>query len=80
MKGYIKRIQNDLSRLAFKRSRVEDFLNNRAEEFTDARQNELMQKQLKLMQELESVLQSRLDLECFLNPEESDEKIAVEED
>lgn len=68
MKGYIKRLSQDIEKLEFKRNRVADFLADPYKEEIDDKQTLLLNEQLALMGQLVEVMRQRLEYEQEIHP------------
>lgn len=68
MKGYIKRLSQDIEKLEFKRDRLVNFLIDPREEI-DQTQSKLMNEQAKLMEQLLVVMNQRLEYERKIHPD-----------
>lgn len=88
MKGYIKRLSQDIEKLEFKRDRLANFLTSPREEI-DQTQSKLMNEQGELMEQLLVVMKQRLEYERKIHPDyfedlpeeidDADEQETVEE-
>ena len=68
MKGYIKRLSQDIEKLEFKRVCIANFLTNPREEIDD-KQTRLLNEQSALMGQLVGVMRQRLDYEQDIHPD-----------
>lgn len=68
MKGYIKRLSQDIEKLEFKRDCIANFLNNPREE-CDQTQIKLLKEQGELMEQLLVVMKQRLEYERKIHPD-----------
>ena len=68
MKGYIKRLSQDIEKLEFKRDCIANFLMNPREEIDD-KQTRLLNEQSALMGQLVGVMRQRLEYEQDIHPE-----------
>ena len=68
MKGYIKRLSQDIEKLEFKRDCIAKFFKPRAQEECDRTQIKLLKKQDKLMDKLLVVMKQRLEYEQKIHP------------
>ena len=68
MKGYIKRLSQDIEKLEFKRDCIANFLMNPCEEIDD-KQTRLLNEQSALMGQLVGVMRQRLEYEQEIHPE-----------
>lgn len=67
MKGYIKRLSQDIEKLEFKRDCIANFLTNPREEIDDE-QARLLNEQSALMGQLVEVMKQRLEYEREIHP------------
>lgn len=67
MKGYIKRLSQDIEKLEFKRDCIANFLMNPREEIDDE-QARLLNEQSALMGQLVEVMKQRLEYERKIHP------------
>ena len=67
MKGYIKRLSQDIEKLEFKRDCIANFLTNPREEIDDE-QARLLNEQSALMGQLVEVMKQRLEYERKIHP------------
>ena len=68
MKGYIKRLSQDIEKLEFKRDCIANFLTNPREEIDD-KQTRLLNEQSALMGQLVGVMRQRLEYEQDIHPD-----------
>ena len=68
MKGYIKRLSQDIEKLEFKRDCIANFLMNPREEIDD-KQTRLLNEQSALMGQLVEVMRQRLEYEQDIHPD-----------
>lgn len=68
MKGYIKRLSQDIEKLEFKRDCIANFLTSPSEEIDDE-QARLLNEQFALMGQLTEVMKQRLTYEQKIHPE-----------
>lgn len=68
MKGYIKRLSQDIEKLEFKRDCIANFLMDPREEI-DQTQSKLMNEQGELMEQLLVVMKQRLEYERKIHPD-----------
>lgn len=68
MKGYIKRLSQDIEKLEFKRDRLANFLTDPREEIDDE-QTRLLNEQSALMGQLVEVMEQRLEYERKIHPD-----------
>ena len=68
MKGYIKRLSQDIEKLEFKRDCIANFLMNPREEIDD-KQTRLLNEQSALMGQLIGVMRQRLEYEQDIHPD-----------
>ena len=68
MKGYIKRLSQDIEKLEFKRDCIANFLMNPREEIDDE-QTRLLNEQSALMGHLVEVMRQRLEYEREVHPD-----------
>lgn len=68
MKGYIKRLSQDIEKLEFKRDCLANFLTSPREEI-DQTQSKLMNEQGELMEQLLVVMKQRLEYERKIHPD-----------
>ena len=68
MKGYIKRLSQDIEKLEFKRDCIANFLMNPREKIDDE-QTHLLNEQSALMGQLVGVMRQRLEYEQKIHPE-----------
>ena len=68
MKGYIKRLSQDIEKLDFKRDCIANFLMNPREEIDD-KQTRLLNEQSALMGQLVGVMRQRLEYEQDIHPD-----------
>ena len=68
MKGYIKRLSQDIEKLEFKRDCIANFLMNPREEIDD-KQTRLLNEQSALMGQLVGVMRQRLEYEQDIHPD-----------
>ena len=68
MKGYIKRLSQDIEKLESKRDRLANFLNHRYDE-ADQTQLKLMNEQGELMEQLLVVMKQRMEYERKIHPD-----------
>lgn len=69
MKGYIKRLSQDIEKLEFKADHLHEFFVNRAPIECDQTQFKLMKEQGELMDQLLVVMKQRLDYELKIHPQ-----------
>ena len=68
MKGYIKRLSQDIEKLEFKRDCIANFLMNPREEIDD-KQTRLLNEQSALMGQLVGIMRQRLEYEQDIHPD-----------
>lgn len=68
MKGYIKRLSQDIEKLEFKRDHLANFFTGPREEI-DQTQSKLMNEQGELMEQLLVIMKQRLEYERKIHPD-----------
>ena len=69
MKGYIKRLSQDIEKLEFKKNCVADFLADPYKEEIDDKQTLLLNEQFAFMGHLIGIMRQRLEYEQEIHPE-----------
>lgn len=73
MKGYIKRLAQDIEKIKDKKGRLDEFFAYRAFKECDGKQVELLHKQQEIMEQLIAVMEERFKYELELHPQFEEE-------